>query len=610
MKKLLIIIFLFASYASFGQGNWTLSGAKNRWANGIGFGNKDTSTYTNSSDTNLLVLAYAGKLCFRKQLTDPWQIISFNPSGGGSFLPISDTAAMLSAYTRLTRFQDSLTAIRGRINGGGVLSTSAQPNITSIGTLSNLTVTGNATINTISTTGITKSGGLSTQYFAANGTIQTVGNSSPFQELTPGNITTVTSGANLSVTGNINAGGITTNGSVTIGQNTSTKLTVTGGATVGNGLTTTGLIVSSGLTSTNGANLGGTIDNLLVRSAGTQQIPLRIEGNSTTNTYGLNIRNTATSINTTQISLGGDLTTVGSLSAADITATTKVSGVTLSASGSVITNNLSVTGIGTMGVLSTSAIYIFGNNILQTSGSSDLNINPYQYMSFGRNTNNTAFGMFVYKGDNTSNTSHYFRGVGDSYTSVNGNLAIGGTTVAAGYKTHTYGNATFDGFLAFNGTATFYGDRSSSTNFFRVNADGSLRGNFYGAGTATFGADGTISSISDGRLKYDKGTISKATPLIMKLKTGHYYKWKKESGMETEGRYFSLFANEVHDVLGEEFAPSQPKRNGKTYYGMADRALLSLDIQFDQEQQIEIEALKAENKKLWDKIAALEKRIK
>ena len=93
MKRILLIVFLAISFTSFSQGNWTLSGAKNRWANGIGFGQKDTSAYTNASDTNLVIWQYPNKLVYRHLLTDKWQIVS---AGVGAFLPISDTAAMLS----------------------------------------------------------------------------------------------------------------------------------------------------------------------------------------------------------------------------------------------------------------------------------------------------------------------------------------------------------------------------------------------------------------------------------------------------------------------------------------------------------------------------------
>ncbi len=139
---------------------------------------------------------------------------------------------------------------------------------------------------------------------------------------------------------------------------------------------------------------------------------------------------------------------------------------------------------------------------------------------------------------------------------------------------------------------------------------GTVRMSAYGAGAATFDASGNITSTSDGRLKYDKGTIPDAISLIMRLKTGHYYKWKKESGMETDSTYFSLFANEVHSALGEQFAPSQPIRqirqdSGKTnatspikYYGLNDRALLSLTIQALQEANNKVDALEIRLAKL------------
>lgn len=167
----------------------------------------------NISDTANMLLPYAriGNLAD----SNFWRNVSSNTittKGAVQNLSLTGgvTAASFSASGTITA-QNAI--INNQLNVpnisagtvSGTLQTSAQPLITSIGVLSNLTVTGNATINTIVTTAIIKSGGLSTQYWAADGTVQT-SSASPFQELTAANITTVTPNANLSVTGNINAG--------------------------------------------------------------------------------------------------------------------------------------------------------------------------------------------------------------------------------------------------------------------------------------------------------------------------------------------------------------------------------------------------------------------
>ena len=92
MKKLLFFVFLAISFTGFSQGNWTLTGAKNRWAYGMGFSTKDTANYTNGSDSILLVVGANGKLYYKYKTY--WSSVIT----GGPYLPISDTATMLSGY--------------------------------------------------------------------------------------------------------------------------------------------------------------------------------------------------------------------------------------------------------------------------------------------------------------------------------------------------------------------------------------------------------------------------------------------------------------------------------------------------------------------------------
>jgi len=116
--------------------------------------------------------------------------------------------------------------------------------------------------------------------------------------------------------------------------------------------------------------------------------------------------------------------------------------------------------------------------------------------------------------------------------------------------------------------------------------------NIAALGTGTVQATaGTLSIISDGRLKNKLGYFNNATDAIMKLAKPQYWKYSAKSKLPKEAqqvRQFGLMADDVHKVLGEQFAPTQ--KDG--YYGLSDRALLGLAIQAIQELKAEIEQLK------------------
>ena len=111
-------------------------------------------------------------------------------------------------------------------------------------------------------------------------------------------------------------------------------------------------------------------------------------------------------------------------------------------------------------------------------------------------------------------------------------------------------------------------------------------------GTGTVQAtSGVLSVTSDGRLKKKLGYFNNATDAIMKLAKPQYWKYSSKSKLPEEAqkvKQFGLMADDVHKVLGEQFAPTQ--KDG--YYGLSDRALLGLAIQAIQELKTEIEQLK------------------
>jgi hypothetical protein len=211
----------------------------------------------------------------------------------------------------------------------GTLTTASQPNITSIGILSSLAVTGNVSAGNVSTTGVvTATGNVTANFFIGNGSqltgISTSSNSifngnSNVNVAANGNVTvsvagnsnivTVT-GTGVNVAGTLNTTGNTTIANLTVGNgtggsftganlisanyvNVATELNVSGNATLGGGsggsLTGGNLIsanyVNVSMTLTTGGGTGGNITGANVISANTINITndAVISGNLTVN---------------------------------------------------------------------------------------------------------------------------------------------------------------------------------------------------------------------------------------------------------------------------------------------------------------------------------------
>ena len=78
------------------------------------------------------------------------------------------------------------------------------------------------------------------------------------------------------------------------------------------------------------------------------------------------------------------------------------------------------------------------NNIHQKGTSTQLDINPYQALRLGRNTNNANFAVSINKGDGTTTLNHFFNGDGNSYVcGNNGNFGVGTTSSQAKFVVNT-----------------------------------------------------------------------------------------------------------------------------------------------------------------------------
>lgn len=131
------------------------------------------------------------------------------------------------------------------------------------------------------------------------------------------------------------------------------------------------------------------------------------------------------------------------------------------------------------------------------------------------------------------------------------------------------GNVANSAFKIVNaaGTATFFsadgntssvglGTANPST---QLHTTGGVRFANFGAGTANFDANGNLSSASDERLKNIEGHFSKGLSELAVVQP-IIYKWKEESGLDTEHVYVGFSAQNVQqsipEAVGEKFALS------------------------------------------------------
>ena len=211
---------------------------------------------------------------------------------------------------------------------GSVFSVNvAQPTITSVGTLTSLSISGNANIGNIGTGIVTATGNISTTgNIFANGEIQSIGN---------GTFANIFAGASLSVVGNSNIGNIGT-----------TIVTATGNISAGN-LNTAGKVTGSQLVSN---VINGTAP--LIVTSGTQVANLEAARAGTVTTAA---QPNITSIGTLTTLNTGTLNATGNANVANL-GVTGVFATTLSATG-----NANVGNLGTTGALSAATLTTSGN---------------------------------------------------------------------------------------------------------------------------------------------------------------------------------------------------------------------------------------------------------
>jgi len=300
----------------------------------------------------------------------PWDL-GGNPGGSNTYIQFNDSGEFGGSANFTFNKSTNVLTVTGNIAGSninagnlltanyvsGTLTTAAQPNITSVGTLTGLVVgnnTANVTFNTSGNGTLTATGNISAAYFIGNvvgnisGNIVVPGNntavifndsgnagaSDAFTFNKSSNLVTITANANV---GNLNSSGVVSaTGNVSGGNLTTGGVVAATGNVSGGNITTGGQVVATGNVSGGNLTTGGV---------------LSVTGNANVGNLG-----TAGLVVATGNVTGGNLTTGGVLSvtgnanvgnlgtAGLIVATGNVSGGNIVTLGTTDTNNIKISG--------------------------------------------------------------------------------------------------------------------------------------------------------------------------------------------------------------------------------------------------------------------------
>jgi len=368
------------------------------------------------------------------------------------------TGGIVSATGNGTFGNVSATTFTGTLNGAattaGTVTTAAQPNITSVGTLTSVSVSGNANIGNIGTGGL----------------ITATGN------IGGGNINT---GGVISATGNANVGNLGTTGVF------ATTVSATGNANVGN-LGTAGLITATG--NITGGNIIGTLLTGTLTTAAQPNITsvgtltsVSVSGNANVGNIGAaagvfttvaGTLTTAAQPNVTSVGTLSSLAVTGNISAGNVSATTftgALSGAATSATtaGTVTTaaqpnitsvgtlSSLAVTGNVAAGNLTTTGVLsVTGTGVSSIAGNLDMTSNTIINLASPTNptdaatkqyVDDVAQGLHTHDSCNAATDSTLATISGGTVTYSNGTDGVGATLTTTGSYT------TIDGVTLSNG---------------------------------------------------------------------------------------------------------------------------------------------------------------
>jgi len=341
---------------------------------------------------------------------------------------------------------------------GGTLTTASQPNITSVGTLSSLAVTGNASAGNLSTSGtLSVTGNANVGNIGATGVVAT----------TLGGTLTTASQPNITSVGTLTSLGV--NGTVT-----AVAFTANTGVFTGNG---------SGLSAIAGANVTGQVGNALV--AGTVYTNAQPNITSVGTLTGLNVNGNITAANITANTgvFTGNGSGLTALAGANVTG--QVANALVA--GTVYTNaQPNITSVGTL-----SSLAVTGN---ATAG------NVY--------ANSGTVGASLLTGTLTTAAQPNITSIGTlSSLSVTGNVAAGNLTTTGILSVTGTGTSSIAGNLDMtSNNITNLAEPVNATDAATKAYVDSVAEGLHTHDSCNAATTGTLATISGGTVTYDNGT--------------------------------------------------------------------------------------------------------
>ena len=120
----------------------------------------------------------------------------------------------------------------------------------------------------------------------------------------------------------------------------------------------------------------------------------------------------------------------------------------------------------------------------------------------------------------------------------------------------------------------------------QLHTTGTVRMQNFGAGTATFDANGNISSVSDERLKTILGSFNKGLDELLQINP-ILHKWNETSGLDRENIYAGFSAQNV-----AKWIPEAASINGDGMLGVSDRVIIAAIVNAVKELSAEVDVLK------------------
>ena len=337
-----------------------------------------------------------------------------------TFVSSSSTGNLALASNSALSFNAATGALTSTLLGG-TLSTAAQPNVTSVGTLTSLAVTGNASAGNVSTLGaVSATGNISGGNITTGGLVLATGN------VSGGNITTggiVNASGNLVSAANIN--GVNFNGSgnaVLTGNISAGNAAITANLGVSNISATGNVSVTGNIQSTGGYIIGdgGFLSNLTVAGGtaivnGTSNVSIPAPSGN----INFNIGGTAAGkLTATSVSLGVGAGAAGTFATA---IGSGAGGVTQGSQATAIGYNAGSSGQGASAV----AIGALAGQTNQTAGSIAINAS-------GSALNPTGAGLFInpVRSDSGNVTSPMFYNSSTNELTYSTAMSLSGNVIA------------------------------------------------------------------------------------------------------------------------------------------------------------------------------------